>query len=160
MNKRYAELNYAELQRETGLPVCFADIQAIVLNRLFVIGHPQTFFLENRIETTSTNDQSTLLFREGKLSYKYIIDEKLLMPLTLEAVMDGNKGVTTVNYKGHTLHSNILFPTSVEFSFRNDKTAGSAEIALPDITFNDTGINRLKTSNYKKTTLGTIIPGM
>ena len=159
MNKRYVRMSYNDLQTETGLPVRFADIQAIVMNRLFVIGQPQSFFTKKELSTTSQNGQSTLRFHEGKLTYRYVIDEKQLMPITAEATMDGNKGVSTINYKGHTLQSNILYPTVVEFSFRNDKTYGTAEITLSNIAFNRTTINRLKTNNYKPTTLGAIIPG-
>lgn len=160
MNKRYASMTYPELQKETGLPFTFADIQAIVMNRLFVIGKPQSFFLENDIETDSRNGQSTLAFREGRLTYSYVIDEHLLMPLSVEATMDGNKGVTRIQYKGHSLTDKILFPAVMEVSFKNDKTTGSAEIALPNLSFNRQTITRLKINNYKKTTLGAIIPGL
>ena len=82
------------------------------------------------------------------------------MPLSVEATMDGNKGVTRIQYKGHSLTDKILFPAVMEVSFKNDKTTGSAEIALPNLSFNRQTITRLKINNYKKTTLGAIIPGL
>ncbi len=160
MNKRYVQLTYVEVKQETGLPITFDDLQAIVMSRLFVVGKQQQYLLDNDIETISSEGKSTLSLREGKLVYKYVIDETLLMPLSVDIQMQGNKGETRIEYGQHKLFSTILFPQALNVAYISSDLSGELQITLPNLSF-DGNVNAvpMRLNNYKKTTINAIISG-
>ena len=160
MNKRYVQMNYDEIRNETGLPVQFADVQALAMNRLFVIGKPQSYFLDKDIETVSQNGTSTLTLREDKLLYTFVIDETLLAPLSIAARTQDGNGQTKLDYKGHSPHNGILFPSALTVSHMSTGMSGDAEIVMPSLVFNDNvNASRIRLGSYKKTTLTNIFTG-
>lgn len=160
MNKRYMQMSYDEVRQELGVPVRYDDLQALAMNRLFVANKPQNWLTENRLETESADGKTTLQFREGKVKYKYIIDERLLIPLSLDLSMEGNSGTSRVEYNGHNLHDGILFASQIRIVYNGSDLQGEGIINLPNISFNGAvNASRVRLNNYKKTTLTAIISG-
>lgn len=157
MNKRYVQMTYAEVQKETGLPVTFADIQNLLMARMTVVGQPQSVLYSDKAKAVSKSGQTQVLLTEGKVSYDYLIDETTLALLRSVLTM-GNSGSATITYSGHTLHDQILFPATVGISYKGGGTDASCTISLPNLTFNGRpNAQRISLRNYKKTTISTIL---
>lgn len=160
MNRRYVKMDYAELQAELGLPVTYNDIQAIAMDRIFVVGHDQSF-INDQTDTTSVNGRTMLTIADGKLDYTYAIDNGTFALLSTSIKMLGKKETTQVTYSGHTTYvSGIVFPSVIDMSYTGGKQEGKLGISLPSITFNGkVNAARVNLNAYNKTTLNTILSG-
>lgn len=160
MNRRYVMMTYKELQTETGLPITFADIQAIAMDRMFVVGQPQSFLKNGTFETESTNGRSTLSLKNGKLQYSFLISEQTLALLATKIGMPTQKAEVSINYEGHTLHDTVLFPSKISLSMAGGPIEASGSITLPNLTFNgNVNASRINLRNYSKTSISTILTG-
>jgi len=157
MNKRYVQMSYAEVQKETGLPVTFDDIQNLLMARMTVVGQPQAVLYSGKEKAVSKSGQTEVLLTEGKVSYDYTIDESSLALLRSLLTM-GNSGSATITYSGQQLHDQILFPSTVGIAYKGGGTDASCTISLPNLSFNgQPNASRISLRNYKKTSLSTIL---
>lgn len=158
MNRRYVQMNYAELQKQIGMPVTYNDLQALVTDRLFLLGQPQQALVEKTIPVTTTGTTSILTFTQDRLNYLFSIDETNYA-LTATELSVGKEKVR-VNYEGHTLNNNVFFPTKITLSYSGGKMEASGVITLPNLTFNGSvNATRMSLKSYKKTDLNTILTG-
>lgn len=160
MNRRYDVLTYAQLAKQVGIAFAFDDVQAIVMDHLFVAGKKQSELPKADAKVVSKDGVSTVTLTEGVLQYTFAIDEKTYALLRIGAQFVGKAEQLDLTYGGHMTNSGILFPTSISLNYKNSKSSSAGTLELPNIVFNSTvNATRLSLSRYSKTDFNTILSG-
>ncbi len=181
MNRRYVEMSYAELGTMTGLPLTYRDLQAVFLNRMFVVGKEQSEiakipFTHNTLRTENNNDQHVLtcLIKEAVpqrieqkgMLYTFHIDPQnysltktAVSAFTFAGEATHQKGFAQVRYTNHQLQDNVYFPTTFLFRIEDEKkNVTECDLTLVKVRFNQpTNIRKADLSRYSQTTINKIL---
>lgn len=157
MNKRYVQMSYAEVSKETGVPVTFSDLQNMLMARMFVLGKPQSILWSDAAKQRLNGNSAIVNLTQGKVAYEYSIDTNSLA-LSRSVLTMGPAGKATIDYEGYALQSDVLFPTKITVDIAGGDTEANCVITLPNLQFNSNPrISRINLSNLKKTQLSTIL---
>ncbi|MCQ2335507.1 MAG: DUF4292 domain-containing protein [Paludibacteraceae bacterium] len=165
MNRRYVQMSYDELQQKTGLPITFADLQALAMNRLFILGQPQSVLLKKKsvnIQPAQVQTQTLIQATHDQLNYRYCINDGdyLLMSTTISPEQTADNEGLSIKYDGHATYGQIVYPNAIDIDLNIMQRAATLHLTMPNIEFNQTvNAKRVKLSSYKKTTLGNILTG-
>ncbi len=157
MNRKYVRLTYTELSDMIGLPLTYSDLQAVFLNRMFVIGKEQAAFGQLPFTSTTTSQEHRLLLQEKALSYTFGIAPQTYA-LTSTEVALGN-ATATVKYAGHQMQDGVFFPITLFFTINDGKdNTTECELSLLKVQFNkEMKITRANLNRYSQTTLNKIL---
>ncbi len=177
MNRRYVEMNYTELGAMTGLPLTYRDLQAVFLNRMFVIGKAQSELAEIPFtHTTSQTENNTnqhvlsCIIKEAApqrieqkgMFYTFHIDpqnysltQTAVSAFTFAGEATHPQGSAEVAYTNHQLQDNVYFPTTLLFRVNDGKNnITECDLTLVKVRFNQTiNIRKADLSRYTQTTI-------
>ncbi len=156
MNRRYVETTYAEVADKIKLPITFDDIQAIFLNRMFVVGTPQTELTTMPFTSRVIEPTQLLSTRNRMLRYTFAIDAH---NYTLQStqVSIGN-AQAQAEYVNHALQDNVAFPSTIRLSAEKGKQHTACEITLLKYRFNQhVHIRKVDLIRYTQTTFNELL---
>ncbi len=154
MNRRYVQLTYAELGTMTGLPLTFTDLQAVFLNRMFVVGKTQSEIEQlPYIHITGEAGHRTLIVDNKDLTYQFeiVIANDALTRTHVQL----GAATAQVEYLNHQLHEGVHFPTTLLFRVDDGHNhITECELTLLNVHFNqEVRIRRADLSRYAPTTI-------
>lgn len=148
INQRYIRVPYDSLFASYDLQVAFSDLQALFLNKLFMVSASNPDSLMQRFKTSSFPEG--VLLKE-KSSYKgvsteFIVDKK--ENLSMASVIFPN-AILQCNYSAFEKQDNVLFPSLMKIQFIQGPKIGGGEISVKNVEFNKKiRISQVDLSNY------------
>ncbi len=157
MNRRFVPLTYAELAGQVGLPLTFTDLQALFLNRMFVVGKEQSEIVRLPFTHTATDEEHRLKVRNQMLNYTFGIVPQTYALISTEVALGKASG--KVEYLNHQLHDNVYFPNTFLFRINDGKdNIIECDLTLLKVQFNQPlKMRRADLSRYTETTLNKIL---
>lgn len=151
INKIYIKMTYAELAQRAGYNISFAEVEAIFMNHMFMLGTPSSEL------TRYLKDQSGHVFTATKdgVEYRFTTnDSYALIESTFKA---GNKQATAT-YSNHQLVSDVRFPMQIQASLTGSSKDATIGVKLNQVSFNgNINTNRLNPEGYRQTDASTIL---
>jgi len=137
LNRRYADATYDEIQKMTGIPLTFKDVQALLCNQVFCIGTPSDKLKSLRPQTSADEAGNT------KVTFT---DNNRSMALTIQRsdcrINNTEISLTDKNYTLNTAYNqlkdddSVSFPHEIIIRASSNKHNASVTIKLPTIRFN------------------------
>ncbi len=157
MNRKYVQATYAELAQRTGMPLTFRDIQAVFINRMFVVGKEQSEMAHLPFTSAITDTEHRLLLQDQMLHYTFGIEPKTYA-LTSTQTSVGN-ALAKVEYINHQLQDEVYFPQTFLFSLNDGKNnITECELTLLKVRFNQPlNIRTTDLKRYSQTTLSKLL---
>ncbi len=135
MNHRYATVAYQEIQQKVGLPITFGDVQALFLNRMFVVGKAQSELVKQKWMIQVVEHAHQLVFEQVPLQYTFLVAPHTYA-LTQSQLAVGGAHIQ-MQYVGHELKENIFFPTALILGVNDGQNNEiTCEMAFSKVTFN------------------------
>lgn len=157
MNRKYVRLNYEELQKQTGINATFNDIQAIGMNRLFVMGVEQTALKELNPNIDINDNAHLFCFTDQKFKYNFTVDKQNLQLINTNISKQNTDFSATVNYLNHNVYSDTVYPAEMQISFQTTMI-GACTISFIQLEFNkNVNATPLNISKYSATSLSSLI---
>lgn len=158
MNRQYDRMTFESLQSSTGAMVRFENLQALAMDRMFVVGKPQDWLVSHSTVTTPTEGQSTITASHNAVHYTFTVNPDKLT-LTGTAAVLGKEQVA-VQYGAHKDFNGVVFPTEIDVTYTSGKMQASGHISLPNVTCNaPVNASRVSLKKYKQVDLMSIISG-
>ena len=136
MNRRYVRLTYQELSRHTGVSLAYNDIQSLFMNRVFMLENTQSEMLQKKIVTGSNTSEHQFSLSEGNLSYNFVADKQNLQQLQTAVAMPEKDAELTVDYEGHRLFGETLFPERMQLNISAGGLDATCQITFVQPVFN------------------------
>lgn len=157
MNKRYCRLSYKEVMQQTGLGIEYEDIEAALLQRLFVAGQADTEYLKD-IRTIEEGEHYIAGFTEGRLTYRGMIDKNSLR-LTENIIGMAEKGdFTTLRYSDMMQIGEVSFPMSIGIAYESAEMSAIAELQLQKVKLNEgADVKMLSVERYSSITIDKLL---
>ncbi len=153
MNRKYTEMSYAELGTMTGLPLSFDDLQAVFLNRMFVMGKEQSSLVRLPFTSSIVDQEHRLNLQDKMLNYTFGVAPKTYALTSTQAGI--GSATAQVKYVNHSLQDEVYFPMTFLFKVNDGKNnITECELSLLKVRFNqDVKVRTADLSRYTKTTL-------
>ncbi len=150
----YYQINYDSLLINNNIPFRYKDVEAILLNRLFVVGNPitSTDELLPLFQITEMSDgailQNTPLTSKGSASAEFILDAQRRIGY---CSVSFSQLTLRCNYTNFTLQGDVVFPFKYKLQLQNGSQVDQCEMQINNADFNkDIKINTTNLSNYKR----------
>lgn len=158
MNRKYVSMTMDEVQKETGYPVTFADVENLLTNRIFVIGHDDNWLLNTPLEKGTADGLTTLAFKEKKINYQFGINAANRIE-KINLSEDGSTYKGELVYKNFVQSGDVNFPMQITVDVKSAKLSGSGSLTIQTVRFNSgANVIPMALNKYMKTTLSNIIP--
>lgn len=155
MNRRYVNLTYAAVQKETGLNITYPTVQSFFCNQPCVIGQDSDSAILQLPLTAEQTEQGIIMqFTDNDLNYTYTFDStsKRLRNTLIQMTMRGDN--SRVDYSDFQVFNDILFPTNIDISYSSLRLAGSCKVSIQRMQFDGkVDVSSLNTSRYSEVTL-------
>ncbi|MBQ7210000.1 MAG: DUF4292 domain-containing protein [Paludibacteraceae bacterium] len=156
LNRRYTSQTFAELQRRLALPITFSDVEALLTDRLFAIGHDRQWLLTTPLELTQGQPE-LLSFATNQLTQSFAIDPASSIIESAVVTLADNRVLAT--YTDYRNFSEVYFPSIVTLDLAVGALSGKAVINLGEVKFNTkVNVAPSATDKLKKVSLSTILP--
>ncbi len=153
MNRRYVQMDYAEVGRQTGLPLRYEDVQAVFLNRMFVIGKEQSEIERMPFTSAIVENEHRLQLHDNQLHYTFSITPQTYALTRTQASL--GQSTAQVEYLNHQLQDNVFFPTTLLFHVDDgNNRITECELTLLNVHFNQAvNIRKADLKRYTQTTI-------
>ncbi len=155
MNNLYYQADYDSLLVNNGIPARFKDLQAMLLNRLFMVGNQSSSVSEllpnfERTElATGTMLRSNPAKQQSSVRTEFMLDESKMISY---CSVSYSQGALRCYYSNFMLQNDILFPFKYKINLAKGGYADQeAEMQINNAEFNkDIKINIANLSNYTR----------
>ncbi len=157
MSRKYVQSTYVELAERTGMPLTFRDIQAVFINRMFVVGKEQSDIAHLPFTSAATDTEHRLVLQDQMLHYTFGVEPQTYA-LTSTQTSVGN-ALAKVEYTNHQLQDEVYFPQTFLFSLNDGQNnITECELTLLKVRFNQPlNIRTLDLKRYSQTTLNKLL---
>ncbi len=150
----YYQLEYDSLLISTGIPFRYSDVEALLLNRLFVVGNSSTSTEEllPLFQITEMTDgallQNTPLTSKGSAPAEFILDA--LRRISYCSI-SYSQLTLRCNYTNFTVHGDVVFPFNYKIQLQDGAQVDQCEMQINNAEFNKAvRVNVTGLSNYKR----------
>lgn len=158
MNRRYVRLTYQDLSRQTGINLAYNDIQSLFMNRVFMLENTQSEMLQKKIVTSSNMTEHQFSLADDNLTYNFAADKQNLQLLQTAIAMPEKGADLTVNYEGHRLFGETLFPERMQLYISAGGLDATCLITFVQPVFNQkTNVTPANLNKMTPTSLSSII---
>ncbi len=157
MGRKYVQVTYAELAERTGMPLTFGDIQAVFINRMFVVGKEQGEIAHLPFTSAATDAEHRLLLQDQMLHYTFGVEPQTYVLTSTQTSIGG--AVAKVEYLNHQLQDNVYFPQTFLFSLNDGKNnMTECELTILKVRFNQPlNIRTIDLKRYSQTTFSKLL---
>lgn len=134
LNKRYTEPTYQELQKVTGLPISFKDIQALLCNHIFGIGIEESK-IKRQNPQIGTDNQPYVSFNANGVSHRFSFDSTYHITCA-DLNVEGKPYKFKAGYSQFQINDEVLFPHVIDLSGSTSKRSAKVTVRLPKTDFN------------------------
>ena len=135
LNKRYTEPTYQELQKVTGLPISFKEIQALLCNHIFGIGVEDKKLKTLKPQNSSADGQPSISFSSNGVSHRFSFDTAYHITCT-DLNVEGKPYKFKAVYSQFQNDDEVLFPHVIDLSGSTSKKSAKVTVRLPKTDFN------------------------
>ncbi len=150
MNRRYVQMPYETLAQTIGLPLCFTDLQAVFLNRMFVMGKEQATLSQLPFTSSIIEDEHWLQLQDQMLIYGFSIAPQTYALTAMFAQM--GEISCSVKYENHQWKDGVYFPKALLFRVnKGNHNVAECKLTLLDVLFNqEVKIRQTDLSRYNE----------
>jgi hypothetical protein len=160
INKQYSAESFSFLAKKIGIPINFYNLQAVLLNQLFVLGEdfPQDSTYMHFSEQPFPDGKSLVLKTVDGSTHYFVINPVNRIALTklYHAVSNSD---FSCEYGTFKQEANVLYPSSLKIMASSGRRYGNILLEIAKADFNTNfAISKTNLSSYTKVKFEQIIP--
>ena len=158
MNKRYVKETFEKFQRQTGVNAGFNDIQAVCMDRLFMVGVDQKELENKNPKVAETEREHKISFEDNVFNYEFLVDKTNLQLNETDISLKGGQDKVTVSYFNHGIYEDVVFPNEVKIVLSSGGLSATGVISFLQLNINKgANVAPMSLKKYTATTLSNII---
>lgn len=160
INKQYSADSFSFLAKKIGIPINFYNLQAVLLNQLFVLGDvlPKDSIYTHFVEQPFPDGKS-LVFNKGDGSTHYFVISPMNRITLTKLYHAPSNSDFSCEYSSFKQEVNVLYPSSLKIMASSGRRYGNILLEITKADFNTTfAISKTNLSSYTKVKFEQIIP--
>ena len=157
LNRRYSSVTFEQLSRSAGYKLTYADIEALLTNRLFAVEHDRQWLKTARLEVQKAAQTSTLTFAQRQLQQSFVVNNANSRIEESKLALLNNE--VRVSYHDLSTFNTTLFPATIEVELAAEQLSAKCTINLQTLAFDvPVNVTPAALGKYTKVGLSTIVP--